>query len=598
MTNKLHLKLIFQLILPALLCTTGYGANYYVEITGNDTNSGSLSSPFESIGHALFAAADGDTVNVGAGEFREFLNITNAVILNGQNTYSVQNPPLHRHNSLTAIRAPSTNLSGPVITVSSTNVTIQNISIYGDASSNGVPSVGYGIYTGYRPVTVSNCSIANIFGKGIMCLGNSPAPQPGDTDPLRSYLTYNLISNISHSTFADGIYLQSTQATVEHNDISGVNGTNAHAGVFISHCDYTANMSDPVIIRSNYINDCAQAIWANDPISNSDTMEITGNTITNSLIGIRLTAARGQTVIDWNNIHVSGVSVTTNQTPARGIWIQADQDPWSVTSATDHLIFHNTLISEAITNDGTIGMLFSYDTTTWNNHNNGVRATVLTNYIYNFAVGSMIVSGTNGVAIPANPLVEVVYHFNDIYNSAYGIILTTGFTYTVDATTNFLGYTDPGPLCSTNVNYTGWTLGSLTLDTDGDGTLDYEDDDDDGDGLIDTNELPIGTSPVKADSDGDGMNDPNEYFIAGTDPLDPASVLSLNNFTWTSTNGASFEWPAVTGRTYYVYRTTNLIAGFSAPITNFTATIPTNAYTDPDATGKYYFYQISVTTNL
>lgn len=599
MMNRLYLKFSLQLILLSLLSTPLTGAtNYYVEITGSDeaSNDGSIALPFRSIGHAIGKASNGDIINIGSGEFTEFINISKTVTLNGQNTYSALNPPLQRHNSQTLIRAYSTNLFGPLITVAATNVTIQNISIHGDAASNGVPSVGYGIYTTSRPVTVSNCKIANIFGSGIECRGTAPPPLPGDEDAMRSYLTYNLISNVSHSSNAVGIYLQGTQASVEHNEISGINGPGAYAGIYVGYCDYTTNMSQPVLIRSNYLNDCAQAIWANDPVAGGETIEITGNTITNSLIGIRLTAARGQALIDWNTIHVSGISATTNQTPARGIWIQADQDPWNPLYATDHLIFHNTLMSEAVTNDGTIGMLFSYDTTTWDDHNNGVRATVYTNYVYNFAVGSMIVSGTNGVSIQTNPLVEVEYHFNDIYESTYAAILTTGFTYMVDATTNFLGYYDPSNSVSTNVDYTGWTLGSLTLNTDGnDATLDYQDDDDDGDGIIDTDELPIGTSPTKADTDNDGMIDPDEYFTAGTDPLDPASVLSLKNFSWTSVSGASFDWPSVTGRTYYVYRTTNLVSGFGTAVTNFS--FPTNSYTDPDATGMMYFYQISVTTN-
>ena len=220
---------------------------------------------------------------------------------------------------------------------------------------------------------------------------------------------------------------------------------------------------------------------------------------------------------------------------------------------------------------------------------------MLTNYIYNFAIGAMIVSGDTGVSIPTATLVEVEFHYNDIYNFTEGAILTTGFAYMVDATTNFLGYTDPLSSVSTNVNYNGWTYGSLTLDTDNDAWLDHADADDDNDGMDDTNEVAIGTSPTLKDTDADGMKDPDEHFVAGTDPLDASSVFIMNEFNWTSINGATFEWPSVTGRTYYVYRTTTLITGFGNPITNFPASIPTNYYTDNTATGTHYFYQISVT---
>jgi len=571
------------------------GVTYYVETTGTFEGDGSSTNPWPTVGHALGASGPGDTIEIGAGEFREFLLITNSVTLNGQNTYSPGNPPLARHNSITELRAPSAESpDGPVITVMTNNVTIQNLTIYGDHETNAVGSVQVGIYTAHRPITVYKCKIANIYGRGIECVGSKPAPAPSDNDAHRSYLAYNLISNISHSDVAAGIYLESTQATVEFNELSGI-GEKAHAGIFVSHCDFTAGMSEPIIIRSNFLNDCAQGIWASDPVSDGETLQLTGNTITNSLIGIRLSSAAGQALIDWNNIHVSGLSAS-GLTPARGIWIQADQSPWNSTTATDHVVCHNTLISEAVTNDGTIGMFFSYDTQPPGGNNNGVRATVLTNYIYNFAIGSMISSGSNGVSVQASPLVDVEFHYNDIYGSAAAAILTTGFAYTVDATTNFLGYTDPSNAVSSNVIYTGWTYGSLTIDTDGDASLDYVDDDDDGDGMNDTNEYAIGTSPTLKDTDGDGMKDPDEHYVAGTDPLDASSVFAMNSFSWTSTNGASFEWPSVTGRTYHVFRTTNLVSGFGGPITNYPpSSAPTRSFTDNAATGALYFYQISVT---
>ncbi len=45
--------------------------------------------------------------------------------------------------------------------------------------------------------------------------------------------------------------------------------------------------------------------------------------------------------------------------------------------------------------------------------------------------------------------------------------------------------------------------------------------DGDGDGLLDNQELALGTSPTNADSDGDGISDGAEV-AAGTNPLDPA----------------------------------------------------------------------------
>jgi parallel beta-helix repeat protein len=68
------------------------------------------------------------------------------------------------------------------------------------------------------------------------------------------------------------------------------------------------------------------------------------------------------------------------------------------------------------------------------------------------------------------------------------------------------------------VNAIGESVGSDEIfsmpwvDTDKDGLLDHVDDDDDNDGLLDSEELEIGTDPLNPDSDGDTYNDKEDLF--------------------------------------------------------------------------------------
>jgi len=83
--------------------------------------------------------------------------------------------------------------------------------------------------------------------------------------------------------------------------------------------------------------------------------------------------------------------------------------------------------------------------------------------------------------------------------------------------------------------------------------------DGDGDGLADTaEEGELGTDPTRADSDGDGMGDGAE-IDAGSDPLDPQSVLRILSIEWgAATGNVSLKWSSVQGRFYRVERSSAL----------------------------------------
>ncbi|HJT24317.1 MAG TPA: right-handed parallel beta-helix repeat-containing protein [bacterium] len=65
-------------LLPALvfflaLSESAFSASYYVSPTGNDSNSGGLAAPFQTLGRAVTAAQPGDTVYLRQGAYRETL---------------------------------------------------------------------------------------------------------------------------------------------------------------------------------------------------------------------------------------------------------------------------------------------------------------------------------------------------------------------------------------------------------------------------------------------------------------------------------------------------------------------------------------------
>jgi alpha-glucosidase len=88
----------------------------------------------------------------------------------------------------------------------------------------------------------------------------------------------------------------------------------------------------------------------------------------------------------------------------------------------------------------------------------------------------------------------------------------------------------------------------------GDGSLDP-----DADGLANSNEYQAGSSPLRADTDGDGLLDPDEW-LAGTGASNALSYFAVATHLRNPTNGgASVGWNAVTGRSYDLCFSTNLL---------------------------------------
>jgi hypothetical protein len=106
-----------------------------------------------------------------------------------------------------------------------------------------------------------------------------------------------------------------------------------------------------------------------------------------------------------------------------------------------------------------------------------------------------------------------------------------------------------------------------TLDTDGDGLLDGEElqlgtsvssSDTDRDGVPDAAEVRThGTDPLRADTDGDGSPDGHE-LDAGTDPLSATDVFKIVTASGTTNYVMAVTWNAKSGTTYRVDMTSDL----------------------------------------
>ena len=96
--------------------------------------------------------------------------------------------------------------------------------------------------------------------------------------------------------------------------------------------------------------------------------------------------------------------------------------------------------------------------------------------------------------------------------------------------------------------------------------------------------LPVNDAGALADTDGDSFANWKEYR-AGTDPLDPASLLRVTAVPPPPWDPGQFilRWPSTYNRTYRLWSTTNLSAGFSL--------LATNIYPNPPF-NYYYFYNI------
>jgi len=122
----------------------------------------------------------------------------------------------------------------------------------------------------------------------------------------------------------------------------------------------------------------------------------------------------------------------------------------------------------------------------------------------------------------------------------------------------------------------------------------------DGDGIPDAYENMFGflnpNDPNDAllDFDNDGLNNRGEY-VAGTDPDDDTSRFAFIEVEVDSVVGVRVRWSSVSGRTYALDRSEELLTGYTVLEQGIVATPGENVYHDTTADGPGpYFYRVRV----
>jgi YD repeat-containing protein len=162
-------------------------------------------------------------------------------------------------------------------------------------------------------------------------------------------------------------------------------------------------------------------------------------------------------------------------------------------------------------------------------------------------------------------------------------------------------YTRDGGGRLTGVQYANGKAHGYTYDAAGNlarraATLPGIGGDSDGDGLPDDWELlffgNLGRDGT-GDFDSDGFKDSSE-FLAGTNPVDPQSLLSITRAT-AGAGEFTIEWQAVAGKTYRVqYKDTLNAPVWSDVGGDVTASGGTAAKTDPTAGVPQRFYRVTL----
>ncbi|MGA7622904.1 MAG: DUF1565 domain-containing protein [Candidatus Acidiferrales bacterium] len=166
-------SMVFLFVLLAPSARSAYAATYYVSASGNDANSGSITSPWRTIQHAANSVKAGDTVYVRAGVYNEVVSIpASGSASAGSITFSSYPGELASIDG-TGLSIP--NAQWGLVTIENQSyITINGFEIrnYSTSSTKDVP-IGIYILGAGRYLQITNNHIHNIATTAKGCAANA-----------------------------------------------------------------------------------------------------------------------------------------------------------------------------------------------------------------------------------------------------------------------------------------------------------------------------------------------------------------------------------------------------------------------------------------
>jgi hypothetical protein len=322
---------------------TTSGVQYYVSTIGSDTNPGTVSNPWKTIGKAASKVMPGDTVYIRGGIYNESVSFTTSGI--GAKVirimaYPGENPIIDGNNSIPGIGGSLFSISGDYIHVSGIEVrnsAYMGIYVYGsfdvidDVYVHHSQQVGIFITNGHNSIVENSRIWRNSFyseyGKGngnasgisAARFGVTYATIRGNTvwenwgEGISSYQADQIVieDNISHDNFSANIYISdSTNIICQRNFVymdpaSYVFGYGSNIGIMMGEEIYTPPSANIKIINNiSFGNHFNFYWWQGVQGGGMNNVLIANNTFVNSVreSGIEIDEGAHQNVRFENNI--------------------------------------------------------------------------------------------------------------------------------------------------------------------------------------------------------------------------------------------------------------------------------------------------------